>query len=126
MREVKLRCVLVVEDEPMVRAMLEVALKRWGFDAVSTQDGIEAQEQLNAGLRPCLILMNLNLPRMKAHTFREWQREQPALRQIPVVVISGGGLPEEVRNQLQATGYLSKPLDFPQLRQLLAQHCPAE
>lgn len=121
-----LRCVMVVEDEPMVRTMLEVALKRWGFDTVSAPDGPEAQARLEAGLRPCMILMNLNLSRMKAHTFREWQRQRPELQHIPVIVLSGGGLPDEVREELQAAGYLSKPINFPALRQLLTQHCLAE
>ena len=120
------RCVLVVEDEPMVRTMLEVALKRWGFNTVSSKDESEAQEQLKSGLRPCLILMNLNLARMKAHAFREWQRQHPELRQTPVIVLSGGGLPEQMRDELQAAGYLSKPINFPALRALLAEHCPSE
>ena len=117
---------LVVEDEPMVRTMLEVALKRWGFAVVSTHDGADARERLKSGLRPCLILMNLNLPHLKAHAFREWQRQQPELREIPVIVLSGGGLPVELREDLQAAGYLSKPINFPALRALLAKHCPAE
>jgi chemosensory pili system protein ChpA (sensor histidine kinase/response regulator) len=122
---VELRCVLVVEDEPMVRTMLEVALKRWGFEPVAVKDGADAQERLGAGLRPCVILMNLNLPHFKAHAFREWQRQQPELCEIPVIVISGGGLPEELRTQLEAAGYLSKPINFSALRALLAEHCPA-
>lgn len=121
-----MRCVLVVEDEPMVRTMLEVALKRWGFGVVSVQDGADAQERLKSGLRPCLILMNLNLVHLKAHAFRAWQRQQPELVEIPVIVLSGGGIPVELREELQAAGYLSKPINFPALRALLAEHCPVE
>lgn len=121
-----LRCVLVVEDEPMVRTMLEVALRRWGFEVATVSDGTEAQELLLSGLRPCLILMNLNLPRLKAHTFREWQKQQAELREIPVIVLSGGGVTEGLQNQLQAAGYLSKPINFVALRELLAQYCPEE
>jgi CheY-like chemotaxis protein len=61
---------------------------------------------------------------MKAYTFREWQSQQPELRHLPVIVITGGGLNELLRNQLQATDYLQKPINFVRLRELLAQHCP--
>lgn len=118
------RCVLVVEDEPMVRTLLEVALQRWGFDVSAVGQLQQAQELLRTGLRPCLILMNLNLAQMKAYAFREWQSQQPELRHLPLIVVTGGGLSELLRNQLQATDYLSKPIDFVRLRELLAQYCP--
>jgi CheY-like chemotaxis protein len=122
--EMAQQCVLVVEDEPMVRTMLEVALQRWGFDVSGVGQLHEAQELLRSGLRPCLILMNLNLAQMKAYTFREWQSQQPELRHLPVIVITGGGLNEQLQNQLQATDYLSKPISFGRLRELLAKYCP--
>lgn len=120
-----LQRVLVVEDEPMVRTMLVVALQRWGFEVTAVAHAHQAQEALCSGLRPCLILMNLSLEQMKAHAFREWQMQQPALREIPLIVITGSGMNEALRNQLQASDYLSKPINFIKLRELLEQYCPS-
>jgi hypothetical protein len=41
-----------------------------------------------------------------------------------VIVITGGGLNEQLQNQLQATDYLSKPISSGRLRELLAKYCP--
>ena len=114
------RPILVVEDDHDVRdAMVEV-LQAEGYETVPAVDGQEALGHLQAGLEPCLILLDLMMPRMNGWQFLE----QQVVRQsnAPIVVVSAHGTGDDVRSAGVAA-YMRKPVDVDQLLGVIARHC---
>lgn len=117
--------VLVVEDDPDIRATLCEALEDHGYSPVGAGNGVEALDYLRSeGERPCLILLDLMMPVMDGQAFRTEQRADTALADIPVVVISAYRDVEKQAAEL-ATDYLSKPVRLEVLLETARKHCDA-
>ncbi len=117
--------VLVVEDDPDIRATLCDALEDNGYTAVPASNGVEALDYLRgASARPCLILLDLMMPVMDGQEFRAEQRADRALADIPVVVISAYRDLDKYRTEL-ATECLAKPVRLETLLQAARKHCDA-
>jgi len=100
------RTVLVVDDDELVRESLSLALELEGYTAVQAAHGIDALLALRTGARPAVILLDLEMPVMPGWEFRERQLADPALADIPVVVVSSS------HRQVSATRRLAKPFDL--------------
>ena len=117
--------VLVVEDDPDIRATLCEALEDNGYTAVPAGNGVEALDYLrHTSDRPCLILLDLMMPVMDGQTFRAEQRADSTISEIPVVVISAYRDLEKYRDEL-ATECLPKPVRLDTLLQTARKHCDA-
>jgi CheY-like chemotaxis protein len=117
--------VLVVEDDPDIRATLCEALEDNGYSAAGAANGAEALEYLRSGAEsPCLILLDLMMPVMDGQTFRTEQRADPQLANIPVVVISAYRDVERQANDLAAE-FLQKPVRLETLLETARKHCDA-
>ena len=105
--------VLVVDDDPDSRALLEHLLSSEGYAVATASDGREALNRL-ADLHPAVILLDLEMPVMDGRNFRRHQLQLAApLRSIPVIVYSGSAEAEQLRDELQVLACLRKPLpDF--------------
>jgi CheY-like chemotaxis protein len=79
--------VLVVDDDADIRELLVEFLGSEGYDVTSAGDGVEALERARAH-RPDVILLDLMMPGMNGWEFREIQRRDAQLADVPVVVIS--------------------------------------
>jgi CheY-like chemotaxis protein len=82
-------------------------------------DGVEALRMLRDALardhsEPALILLDLNLPRKTGHEVLAEIKEDPALRHIPVVILSSSNSEKDVSSayELHANCYLTKPMDL--------------
>lgn len=65
---------------------------------------------------PCIILLDLNMPRMNGLDFLHIVKEKPVLKQIPVVVLTSS---REERDRVESfeqgvAGYMLKPVDYQQ------------
>jgi CheY-like chemotaxis protein len=90
---------------------------------VTAADGREALEWLRAApVAPCLILLDLMMPRMDGAEFRREQLRDPALREIPVVVLSAGAAVVAVATSLQAAAHLKKPMPLDELLRTVRAH----
>ncbi len=117
--------VLVVEDDPDIRATLCDALDDHGYTCVGAGNGAEALDYLRrASERPCLILLDLMMPVMDGQTFRSEQRADPQLSTIPVVVISAYRDVGRYAAELAAE-YLPKPIRLETLLEAARRHCDA-
>jgi CheY-like chemotaxis protein len=114
--------ILVVENNPGdVRLLLE-AFKESGFEAKLhvVRDGQEAMQYLRHEQlfekcpRPQLILLDLNMPRKDGREVLAEIKNEPSLRQIPVMILSTSRRPEDVRSayDLHANCYAPKPFDI--------------
>jgi two-component system, chemotaxis family, chemotaxis protein CheY len=100
---------LVVEDDPDIREALSVVLRDAGYGIRAAVDGFDAIEALRRGPRPSAILLDLMMPGMNGYEFREEQRADPAIADIPVIVITATRWTERAAAQLGAVACVPKP-----------------
>ena len=120
--------VLIVEDDPDVREMLATLLVTEGFYAVAAEDGLEALHLLRAVRHrapqvPCLILLDLMMPRLSGNEFRRAQLGDPTVAAVPVAVMSGAVDLEQRAQALGAVATLSKPIDCELLLKVVRRYC---
>lgn len=118
MSEVRHR-VLVVEDHADSRELLAEFLEALGYEVDVAEHGLQALERLRGAFRPAVMVLDLMMPVMSGWELMRYVREDPALRSLPVVVVSGAGdahpLPEGI------LGAVPKPVDLNALRTLLRE-----
>jgi CheY-like chemotaxis protein len=82
--------VLVVEDDPSMRAYLEAALRLGGFDVHTAGDGVAALRQIEAQ-PPDAILLDLDLPLLNGFAVHAMLQMSEHTRHLPVVIATGTG-----------------------------------
>jgi CheY-like chemotaxis protein len=120
--------VLIVEDDPDTREMLTMLLSTEGFHAVAAEDGLEALHLLRtvrhrAPHVPCLVLLDLKMPRLGGGEFRRAQLGDPTVASVPVAVMSGASDAEQRAQALGAVATLTKPIDFDMLLEVVRRYC---
>jgi serine/threonine-protein kinase RsbW len=103
--------ILVVEDDAPTREALALALEAGGHRAARAANGREALDLLRSGPAPDLIVLDLMMPVLDGWQFRRRQREDEALADIPVVVVSASGDLPERAGALEAVALLMKPVE---------------
>lgn len=122
--------VLIVEDDPDVREMLATLLSMEGFYAVAAEDGLEALHLLRtvrhrAPTTPCLVLLDLTMPRLGGDAFRRAQLGDPIVASVPVAVMSGAVDLESRAHDLGAVATVAKPIDVELLLGVVRKYCAA-
>ena len=116
------KLVLVVDDDPFVRESLSELLAAKGYSALQAENGQKALEVLKKTPRfPCLIVLDLVMPVMDGRGFLMLRADDPILRDIPVVVVSGSMQSGEPLDGIDA--YLRKPVKVDRLIEIIDQHC---
>lgn len=111
---------LVVDDSPIMRAFIRRVLTLSGIpehEVAEAGDG-EAALRLLERQRIDVVLSDINMPRMNGSELIRAMRSSPALREIPVIVISTDSTEQRVKSMRAqgARGYLSKPFPPEALR----------
>src|SRR3954469_2090501 len=105
--------VLVVDDDVGLRMVLMHLIDSCGhFDIVEAEDGAEAWQLLEEGLRPAICFCDLRMPRMSGMELLERVKSaEPALRAMPFVLVSSASDREtvEAATVSGAAGYVVKP-----------------
>jgi CheY-like chemotaxis protein len=118
--------ILVVDDDAAIREALTAVLEDEGYAVRTAANGRDALQLLRAGgPRPALILLDLTMPVMSGGEFREEQRRDPALAQIPVVVLSADRSVQAKAAAVQAQGYLAKPVEIDVLLETVSRYAGA-
>lgn len=120
--------ILVVEDDQDIRDMLLILLSTEGFHAVAAEDGLEALHLLRTVRRrapevPCLVLLDLKMPRLGGGEFRRAQLEDPTVASVPVAVMSGAADAEQRARALGAVATVTKPIDCDRLMRVVRRFC---
>jgi CheY-like chemotaxis protein len=108
--------VLVVDDEEIIRAVIAEAMGEMGMAVTEARDGVEALDALAAGLRPCLAIVDLMMPRMSGEEFARTVREMTL--DLPIVSMSAG---EDVLWPPLVAAHLPKPFSLERLEELVVQ-----
>lgn len=114
--------ILVVDDSADNVAVISLDLQHQGYRVVTASNGEDAVN-VAAQTLPNLILMDINLPTLDGLGATRRIRETDALREVPVVAITAFGTEGFQRAAYDAgvDGYLTKPLDFDRMHQLIAR-----
>jgi len=117
--------ILLVEDDDDVAGAMVAVLEGEGYSVVRARDGEDALRALREGLAPCLIVLDILMPRMDGIEFRRVQRSDPSMSHIPVVVVSGvANMLDDIRAMGVARCF-RKPVDFDELLGVVTELCPA-
>ena len=83
--------ILVVEDSPDTRELLQVMLESEGFDVALAEDGVEGIQQATKE-PPDLIISDLSMPRIDGIRMIKRLRELPKVRRVPILALTSHGL----------------------------------
>ncbi|HEX8982759.1 MAG TPA: response regulator [Ktedonobacterales bacterium] len=115
--------VLVVDDSPTVRKIVQLTLQRERIRVVTAGDGLSALAAV-ADTQPDLILLDIMLPRMDGYNICHLVRNNPAYRELPIIMLSGkDGIFDKMRGKLAgSTEYMTKPFDSTELVQTVRRY----
>src|SRR5688572_32570017 len=85
--------ILVVEDDPELRALYRLELKAAGYDVVAVDDGLAALRHLAEGV-PNAVVLDLDLPRVGGRDVYRELAANPATAHVPIIVVTGTHLTE--------------------------------
>jgi DNA-binding response OmpR family regulator len=114
--------ILVAEDEPNIVISLEFLLKTAGHDVSIARDGQEALRMTREG-RPDLIVLDVMLPVINGFEVCDRIREDPALRDTKVLMLTAHGRETEIARGLKAgaNAYMTKPFATKDLLSAVAE-----
>jgi CheY-like chemotaxis protein len=88
--------VLVVEDDQGIRESLKEYLEESGYETVVAPNGCTGLAMMRGLRAPSVILLDLMMPDLDGWALRDLQRSDPALRDLPVIVLTAARVTEEV------------------------------
>jgi CheY-like chemotaxis protein len=113
----RIHSVLVVDDEPNVRALYVDALQEAGHRVEVAPDGVTALRRLRSGPIPCVVLTDVRMPHMDGWDLSREVARDPTLGSVPVVVLTGDRI-------LSFTSPArDKPFDRAELDSLVRRSC---
>lgn len=121
--------ILVVDDNELDVERIERSVRRMSLDTplVRAVDGIDALDALrgtgdrHAAHPPCIVLLDLNMPRMTGVEFLQEIRQDDKLKDLPVFVVSTSSLPSDIEfaRSHGAIDYFVKPLLDEQIQDII-------
>ena len=119
--------ILIVDDDAINRKLLLTLLDGSGITAVTAVDGLEALQRLQEAPRKfILVLMDVNMPRMNGLETTREIRNDPDLRDIPVIALTASTSPDEVEAIVQSgmNAFLDKPINISKLYRVFEMFAP--
>lgn len=107
--------VLIVEDDVDIVEIIELILQGSGYKSLAVRDGAHALECLRTGPTPRVVLLDIMMPRMDGTQFRNEQLKDPAIADVPVVVMSGDTRIAEKMALMGLKKCIRKPVDVNEL-----------
>ena len=111
--------VLVAEDDPALRRLLELRLKMDGFDVFTAEDGQEALELLEGGAAlPDIVVCDIMMPRISGLNVCRQLRATASTRSLPVILLSAHNLDPGIEEVLTLgnIAFMNKPFNASDLR----------
>jgi sigma-B regulation protein RsbU (phosphoserine phosphatase) len=110
--------VLIAEDDPISRSVLNAFLSRWGYEVVVAADGTEAWEILHQPEAPCLVILDWIMPGISGVDICRRLREEEQSPPPYIILLTSRTGAEDVVEGLEAGAddYISKPFNREELR----------
>jgi len=105
------RKILVIEDDTFLARLLDLTLKRAGYESVIAGNGLAGMKHVRADPPPDLVLLDLMLPVMDGFEVLSQIRSDPKTADLPVIVVTGKAqaTDRQLALQLGANDYITKP-----------------
>jgi len=118
--------VLVVDDDPTLRSLVRVRLKKIGYEVIEAGNG-KAAVDCYSKVNPDIVLMDANMPGMDGFEATRALTEMNAEKHIPILMVSGLEDDESVDRAFSAgaSEYITKPICWPLLLHRLQNICAA-
>ncbi len=113
--------VLVVDDNPTNRRILDLQTTRWGMHPVSVSSGKQALHLLESGQRFDVALVDVQMPDMDGYSLIGQIRTQYSASQLPVLVLTSQGTDGERTKTLGLSQTMAKPIKSAQLMAALSK-----
>ena len=103
--------ILIAEDEPVSRRLLESALRKWGYEIIVATDGEEAWRQVNATDEIKLAIIDWVMPRKDGLSFCRSVRENPRFEGLYIILLTSKDSKTDMVAGLKAGAddYITKP-----------------
>jgi CheY-like chemotaxis protein len=114
--------VLIVEDDPDIREVLEEMLDAGGHPVITATNGAEGLEALARVPAPAVILLDLMMPVMSGFAFLEELARRTDRQGDRVLLISANETVERAAQLPGVVGYVRKPFDLDEVLSLVERH----
>jgi phosphoserine phosphatase RsbU/P len=110
--------ILIAEDDPTSRRLLDIILTKWGFEVISTCDGDEAWVELQKKDSPNLVILDWMMPGSSGIEVCKKIRKSPAHTMKYIILLTALGSEDNIIQGLEsgADDYISKPYNKNELR----------
>ena len=115
------KTILIVDDDQEFREALAEIVAGEGYAVETATSGMQALDKLRWGLRPCAVLLDLQMAVMTGWDFRAEQVRDATLAAVPVIAMTAGYWKERDLGDYAAR--ITKPIDVPALKATLAKYC---
>jgi CheY-like chemotaxis protein len=110
--------VLIAEDDPVFRRLMETKLIKWGYETIVTNNGVSALETLEKEDAPLLAILDWIMPEMDGAEVCQRIRKSSQLRPAYLIPLTAKGRSIDIIEGLQAGAddYITKPFDEEELQ----------
>jgi two-component system chemotaxis response regulator CheY len=118
--------IFIVDDSATMLMSVKGNLEMNGFEVATAVDGQDALDKLKAGLKPDLIITDVNMPRMTGLELIKHVKALPGFRFTPILTLTteSQAAKRDEGKKLGATGWLVKPVSGPDLIKVIKQVLP--
>ncbi len=104
--------ILVVDDERQIVKLVEINLRKAGYEVVAAYDGVEALEKVESE-RPDMLVLDVMMPRMNGFDVLKRLQANPATENIPVIMLTAKAQDADIFAGWQSgvSSYLTKPFN---------------
>lgn len=116
------KTVLIIEDEEDAADMFAEMMRVSGYRVLRTSSSTPALTMM-AAEKPDVVILDIMMPEISGLEILRQMRREPALANIPVVLVSAKSLPADIKIGMEAGAsiYLTKPVGFVELREAIAR-----
>jgi two-component system chemotaxis response regulator CheY len=120
------KTILIVDDSALMISSVKANLSMGGYTVETAEDGVKAMAKLKAGLKPDLIITDINMPNMNGMELIKNVRAMPGFRFTPILTMTteSQAAKREEGKKLGATGWLVKPVGGADLMKIIKQVLP--
>ena len=118
------KTIFLVDDSSVMRSSVKQSLEIGGFKVETAVDGLEALGRLKTGLRPDLVITDINMPKMDGIEFIRNARLIMRFTPILVLTTESQTTRRDAAKKLGATGWLVKPVGGNDLLKVIKQVLP--
>lgn len=118
------KTIFIIDDSATMLMSVQQSLEMAGFKVETASDGLQAFNKLKTGLKPDLIITDINMPNMNGLDFIKNARTLLRFTPILALTTESQGAKRDQAKSLGATGWLVKPVSGPDLIKVIKQVLP--